>query len=106
MSCLQVSLVIFFYFHPLRLFPDFASSFLPYSFFFFFFSSRRRHTRFKCDWSSDVCSSDLVSLVDTLEPATMAASGRRGLARALVMASISADSRGPAQAMGANWAMP
>src|SRR5260370_26896833 len=23
-----------------------------------FFSSRRRHTRFKCDWSSDVCSSD------------------------------------------------
>src|SRR5882762_4662128 len=25
----------------------------------FFFSSRRRHTRFQCDWSSDVCSSDL-----------------------------------------------
>src|SRR5207237_4993020 len=25
----------------------------------FVFSSRRRHTRFKCDWSSDVCSSDL-----------------------------------------------
>src|SRR2546430_3036033 len=30
-----------------------------YVFFFFFFSSRRRHTRFDCDWSSDVCSSDL-----------------------------------------------
>src|SRR5260370_30983662 len=30
--------------------------------FFFFFSSRRRHTRFKCDWSSDVCSSDLEAL--------------------------------------------
>src|SRR5260370_609602 len=29
----------------------------------FFFSSRRRHTRFKCDWSSDVCSSDLGSKV-------------------------------------------
>src|SRR5436309_15606752 len=29
-------------------------------FFFFFFSSRRRHTRFSRDWSSDVCSSDLV----------------------------------------------
>src|SRR5207249_6824115 len=29
-------------------------------FFFFFFSSRRRHTRSKRDWSSDVCSSDLV----------------------------------------------
>src|SRR5256886_17702033 len=30
--------------------------------FFFFFSSRRRHTRFDCDWSSDVCSSDLILL--------------------------------------------
>src|SRR2546430_4099197 len=28
---------------------------------FFFFSSRRRHTRFDCDWSSDVCSSDLTT---------------------------------------------
>src|SRR6266513_4221144 len=28
--------------------------------FFFFFSSRRRHTRSKRDWSSDVCSSDLL----------------------------------------------
>src|SRR5689334_24403137 len=28
--------------------------------FFFFFSSRRRHTRWNCDWSSDVCSSDLM----------------------------------------------
>src|SRR5438477_12915608 len=27
----------------------------------FFFSSRRRHTRLTCDWSSDVCSSDLRS---------------------------------------------
>src|SRR3972149_9541487 len=27
--------------------------------YYFFFSSRRRHTRFDCDWSSDVCSSDL-----------------------------------------------
>src|SRR5260221_5120611 len=33
---------------------------------FFFFSSRRRHTRSLCDWSSDVCSSDLgdLSLAD------------------------------------------
>src|SRR5260221_3108101 len=29
---------------------------------FFFFSSRRRHTRSLCDWSSDVCSSDLKGL--------------------------------------------
>src|SRR5438034_9839941 len=27
----------------------------------FFFSSRRRHTRSLCDWSSDVCSSDLAN---------------------------------------------
>src|SRR4051794_38856997 len=29
---------------------------------YFFFSSRRRHTRWTGDWSSDVCSSDLVKL--------------------------------------------
>src|SRR5690606_41048774 len=33
------------------------------SFVFFFFSSRRRHTSFSCDWSSDVCSSDLLDRV-------------------------------------------
>src|SRR5699024_7617639 len=32
----------------------------------FFFSSRRRHTRSKRDWSSDVCSSDLQGVADTL----------------------------------------
>src|SRR5256886_7250769 len=31
----------------------------------FFFSSRRRHTRFDCDWSSDVCSSDLTKAILT-----------------------------------------
>src|SRR5438477_12397071 len=41
----------------------------------FFFSSRRRHTRLTCDWSSDVCSSDLAEVDDrlpspTLSPAT------------------------------------
>src|SRR2546430_7730107 len=35
---------------------------------FFFFSSRRRHTRFDCDWSSDVCSSDL-EVVNADDPA-------------------------------------
>src|SRR5207253_6966603 len=35
---------------------------------FFFFSSRRRHTRWPRDWSSDVCSSDLLLLdPDALE---------------------------------------
>src|SRR5438034_11396361 len=33
---------------------------MPLCFVFFFFSSRRRHTRSLCDWSSDVCSSDLI----------------------------------------------
>src|SRR5690242_9500290 len=33
--------------------------FVGYPRFPFFFSSRRRHTRLTCDWSSDVCSSDL-----------------------------------------------
>src|SRR5689334_21887346 len=35
----------------------------------FFFSSRRRHTRWNCDWSSDVCSSDLTGRAEfvTLE---------------------------------------
>src|SRR5690242_21504492 len=27
---------------------------------FYFFSSRRQHTSLTCDWSSDVCSSDLI----------------------------------------------
>src|SRR5699024_11985756 len=30
---------------------------------YFFFSSRRRHTRSKRDWSSDVCSSDLIDVL-------------------------------------------
>src|SRR5882672_10139965 len=39
----------------------------------FFFSSRRRHTRSLCDWSSDVCSSDLPreTLTQTWEEAAM-----------------------------------
>src|SRR2546430_7238736 len=45
----------------LRFLPSFS-----FCFFFFFFSSRRRHTRFDCDWSSDVCSSDLGQVGSTL----------------------------------------
>src|SRR2546430_6090087 len=40
----------------------------------FLFSSRRRHTRFDCDWSSDVCSSDLNNPLRPLE-----ASGTSGM---------------------------
>src|SRR5215510_11418864 len=35
---------------------------------FFFFSSRRRHTRWPRDWSSDVCSSDLLGLEAHFRP--------------------------------------
>src|SRR5258707_9712901 len=51
-------------FRMLRSFTSHSSPFFVLSFFllffFFFFSSRRRHTRYWRDWSSDVCSSDLV----------------------------------------------
>src|SRR5579862_8778544 len=42
--------------------------------FFFFFSSRRRHTRWNCDWSSDVCSSDLgVGVIEQISSLTVGA---------------------------------
>src|SRR5436305_7919565 len=44
----------------------------------FFFSSRRRHTRCGRDWSSDVCSSDLVDRIVVAQ-----ATRGRGLARRL-----------------------
>src|SRR5256886_3144723 len=44
---------------------------------FFFFSSRRRHTRFDCDWSSDVCSSDLQSAGAVPGPACYGRGGTR-----------------------------
>src|SRR3989475_692478 len=44
--------------------------------FFFFFSSRRRHTRFDCDWSSDVCSSDLFVNYGRIRVAQYVSNGR------------------------------
>src|SRR5256885_11398005 len=44
----------------------------------FFFSSRRRHTRLQGDWSSDVCSSDLVGEVAELGLPQDQGLGRRG----------------------------
>src|SRR3989338_4038214 len=43
-----------------------VARFLDFWLLFFFFSSRRRHTRWNCDWSSDVCSSDLNAKVPRL----------------------------------------
>src|SRR5260370_20705983 len=44
---------------------------------FFFFSSRRRHTRFKCDWSSDMCSSDLSVFGDSTGDLWLSTTGNR-----------------------------
>src|SRR5688572_31794062 len=58
--------MIFYFFYFLFFFFFFfifVSFFFIFFFFFFFFSSRRRHTRFDCDWSSDVCSSDLPLII-------------------------------------------
>src|SRR2546430_3065670 len=54
------------------------SRFVSQSARFFFFSSRRRHTRFDCDWSSDVCSSDLAR-GNVLPRAASAVEGRHGI---------------------------
>src|SRR6478735_6835576 len=48
---------------------------------FFFSSSRRRHTRLQGDWSSDVCSSDLVIDRGTPSPAWRADGTAAGGAR-------------------------
>src|SRR5205085_9396750 len=54
-------------------------SYLLLFFFFFFFSSRRRHTRFDCDWSSDVCSSDLHA--SRIQLCVFESSGRKEIQR-------------------------
>src|SRR5690606_40887667 len=51
---------------------------LPTLVFFFFFSSRRRHTRFSRDWSSDVCSSDLLLFRAASVPALRGSHGQHG----------------------------
>src|SRR2546427_4978521 len=86
-----------------------------FDFIFFFFSSRRRHTRFDCDWSSDVCSSDLakgqvigsspafrrmMTLVEQVadSSATVLIQGESGAGKELVASTIhrsSPRSRGP-----------
>src|SRR6266567_6965924 len=45
----------------------------------FFFSSRRRHTRFDCDWSSDVCSSDLGLARNRYYPSAFTKTDRNGV---------------------------
>src|SRR5260370_18939556 len=61
---------------------------------FFFFSSRRRHTRFKCDWSSDVCSSDLL-------PPHSATFGGTGATNVVVVSATQITATTAARAAGA-----
>src|SRR6266566_7664884 len=51
---------------------------------FFFFSSRRRHTRLQGDWSSDVCSSDLLCVTGAVG-AMLLATARVALAEVVTV---------------------
>src|SRR5215218_3037914 len=73
--------------------------------FFFFFSSRRRHTRSLCDWSSDVCSSDLAAAMNVV-PADVARPQWRGLdlrGALVATASLGALVYALSQAADAGW---
>src|SRR5699024_2590930 len=69
----------------------------------FFFSSRRRHTRSKRDWSSDVCSSDLVLMVRVTQVNAAALDGE------LLPQPVHRDGRAlhmPARPPRAEWGIP
>src|SRR5689334_24669449 len=72
--------------------------------FFFFFSSRRRHTRWNCDWSSDVCSSDLPRLGSGVAHRRMLLTvGDRPSRRQLERLSRVLDGDDPTGEIGAAW---
>src|SRR3989440_2209191 len=68
--------------------------------FFFFFSSRRRHTRSDRDWSSDVCSSDLIRLRILASPAAQLVSYRFFSPRNRRLANLFAGSICPLERRG------
>src|SRR3972149_127295 len=77
--------------------------------FVFFFSSRRRHTRFDCDWSSDVCSSDLYYITlynENYTMPTMPQGVEDGILKGLYLYS-KADSQKPqAEILGSGTILP
>src|SRR2546430_3028488 len=62
----------------------------------FFFSSRRRHTRFDCDWSSDVCSS-ILRAAYTLQFATATATNAYQLLKRIRIDTLTGDTISPAR---------
>src|SRR2546430_3819688 len=71
------------------------------SYFVFFFSSRRRHTRFDCDWSSDVCSSDLIGTAEKVAVIFIGTFFQLVLLVADVSANVSKDLLDSAYTLGA-----
>src|SRR2546427_13156599 len=74
----------------------FVSVITSFSLFFFFFSSRRRHTRFDCDWSSDVSGSGpayVFLLAEAMEAAGIAQGLPADAARTLVVQTLLGASR-------------
>src|SRR5207249_2933445 len=77
---------------PVYLHCSATGAILNILFFIFFFSSRRRHTRSKRDWSSDVCSSDLVFVGrGAMEPSIREAIRTAGLEAQFTVAGFADD---------------
>src|SRR5438132_13811793 len=68
----------------------------------FFFSSRRRHTRSLCDWSSDVCSSDL-QLANAGDPTNDASLVWPDDRRTIEMGTIRSEERRVGKECRARW---
>src|SRR5215218_1397942 len=83
-------------------------NFKPNYLFLFFFSSRRRHTRSLCDWSSDVCSSDLRRRTEPTGPRRAALGLLPHPRRRSVRPHVAADRRAApgARALGARAVVP
>src|SRR3712207_2901649 len=72
----------------------------------FFFSSRRRHTRYWRDWSSDVCSSDLLPSARSLREGVMLLAAAAAVPVALLAPWLVADAGGTIAALRANDGLP
>src|SRR5260370_945974 len=69
----------------------------------FFFSSRRRHTRFKCDWSSDVCSSDLARTSPTSSRGSSSRMPELWIAGAIIVLALRSEERRVGKECRSRW---